>query len=349
MNKKRWVCLFGLCVGMVALCAHLVLSQSTTKTLEVEVTAPLPPSNMSFSCSPSNLRSSGGITSMSWCAENATYGMITSNSGRPAPGPVEPCGSTSFASGLNWGGEDVTYTFEACGDGGCATRSCSIGMHCFVRGTKVLMEDGSYKNIEDVRVGEVVMSYDSEKGRYVGAAVVKTTKNDAGKYYYVNDAMKITPGHILNVNGAWKLSDDMKVNDFLVNANGERVAITSLREIVEDVDVFNLITEEPNNFFAEDFLVHNEDALPAHKDRGLAAGMKVSLADGRQVSVEKVKAGDRILAYDAKQKRYTFSTVKATAKQTLSKTFMINEKLRIGTKHQLYRVPPGGKPVKKSK
>jgi intein/homing endonuclease len=221
-------------------------------------------------------------------------------------------------------------------------------MHCFVKGTQILMEDGSYKKIEDVAVGDRIMSYDTEAGRYIGSSVVKTTKNDAGKYYSVNESMKITPGHVLNVSGAWKLSEEMKVNDFLINAAGERIPITSIREISEPVEVFNLITEEPNNFFAENFLVHNENALPAHKDKGLYMGMKVTLADGREVAVENVKAGDRILAYDGKNKRYAISTVKQTAKQTVGKTLMINEKLRLGTKHQFYNVPPGGKPSKKS-
>lgn len=348
MKKMRMLGLFVVGACALALCVHVAVSQTTKKSVEVVVSNPPPPANMSFSCWPNNLRSSGGRVYMAWRADNATSATITSNTGRPAPGAVAPSGETSFASGLSPGGEDVTYTFKACGDGGCDQRRCSVGMHCFVKGTQILMEDGSYKNIEDVRVGDRVMSYDTEQGRYVGSSVVKTTKNDAGKYYNVNDTMKITPGHVLNVSGEWKLSDEMSVGDFLTNANGERVPITSIREINEPAEVFNLITEEPNNFFAEDFLVHNENALPQHKDKGLFPGMKITLADGRQVAVEKVKAGDRILAFDAKNKRYALSTVKQTASQTVAKTLMINEKLRIGPKQQFYQVPPGGKPAKKS-
>ncbi|HAH05081.1 MAG TPA: hypothetical protein DCM05_00925 [Elusimicrobia bacterium] len=349
MKKLRLLGLLAIGAGALVLCTHVAISQTKKQKVEVIVGAPPAPSmsKMSFSCWPSNLRSSGGVAYMSWSSEGATSATITSNTGRPAPGAVAPTGSTHFASGLSWGGEDVTYTFRACNGDACSQKSCSIGMHCFVKGTDILMEDGSYKNIEDVKVGDRVMSYDTELGRYVGAAVVRTTKNDAGKYYNVNDTMKITPGHVLNVSGDWKLSDEMKVGDFLTNANGDRVAIDSIEEVNEPAEVFNLITEEPNNFFAEDFLVHNEDALPAHKDKGLYPGMKITLADGRQVDVEKVKAGDRILAFDAKSKRYAISTVKQTASQTVAKTLIINKRLRVAPKQQFYKVPPGGEPAKK--
>lgn len=62
---------------------------------------------------------------------------------------------------------DNTYSDpNACSDGWiytCASNDCPGG--CFLAGTKIRTPDG-LKNIEDIKVGDVVLSYGSEDGKF---------------------------------------------------------------------------------------------------------------------------------------------------------------------------------------
>jgi len=331
MKKLRIIGLLGALAALAAVCVRLAVA--TTRTLDVTVQLPPPPANMSFSCGPTNLRSSGGVLTMSWSLGTATSADID------GIGTKYSDGSQNWVPGI-CSGCDRTFYARFHNDGGDSTLSCTVGMHCFLKGTQILMADGSYKNIEDVKVGESVMSYDTATGKYIGSSVVKTTQNEIDKYYIVNGNLKITPGHVLMVNGEWQMSNFMKVGDLLLNANGERVTITSLQEVDTQVDVYNLITDEPHDFFAQNYLVHNLNEMQGHKDHGLAAGMKIAMADGRELAVEQIKEGDKILSFDPKLKRYAISVVRQTGKQTVNKTVLINGKLRVAMGHQLYLVPP---------
>ncbi|MEK7743184.1 MAG: Hint domain-containing homing endonuclease [Elusimicrobiota bacterium] len=308
--------------------------KSKKKDLTVTVKKPEPPT-CSISCSPSNLRASGGWLTASW---NSNAGRVDLSGPSGSESNVGKSGSRRYGRYGHYGPHRASITCSA-DDGGVASASCQSILSCFLAGTKILLEDGSYKNIEDVKIGDKVMSYDAEAGLFVGSSVVETLKTQSQKYFVVNDTLKITPTHVLYVNGQWKPSETMKVGDTLLNANGEPQQITSLKEITEDVQVYNLYTNEPNDFFADNFLVHNEnEGEQDHKDRGIAKGIKIAMIDGRALEVEKVKAGDKVLSYDPKKKRYTINVVRKTASQQVGKTLLINGKLRIAVAHPVFLV-----------
>ncbi len=56
---------------------------------------------------------------------------------------------------------------------------------CFVAGTKVLMYDGSYKNIEDMEVGDYVLSWDEETGENVAGYVSATMQSQSDDLYEI--------------------------------------------------------------------------------------------------------------------------------------------------------------------
>ncbi|MBI5242889.1 MAG: hypothetical protein HY922_04285 [Elusimicrobia bacterium] len=340
MKRVRFLGLIGVIAAAAFLCAHVVQSQSTKKTLKVTVEKVLPPS-CSFYCtsanSDCNTRDSGGVAHLHWnITGNFTSGTISGDL------PGSPVTITSPSGSIDSRGSSAysrTFSLSAAGEGGSCSASATAIYSCFLAGTKILMGDGSYKNIEDVQVGDMVMSYDTSTGKYVGSKVVSAPMSQSSNYYYVNETLKVTPGHPLYVNGAWKMSDQLKVGDQLMNANGELVTVTSIQEFQQDVVVYDLFTEYPNDFFAENFLVHNEKAANAMKDKGLLKGMMIAMADGRELPVEQLKAGDKILAYDAKMKRYAISTVKDAKTQNVSSYKVINNKLKVAMRHQLFIVP----------
>ena len=76
------------------------------------------------------------------------------------------CSGASMNSCGNCSGTCVNEG-DSCGISGCGTCSAGGGgpTHCFVAGTKIRMADGTDKNIENVRVGDKILSYNfnSEK------------------------------------------------------------------------------------------------------------------------------------------------------------------------------------------
>lgn len=46
------------------------------------------------------------------------------------------------------------------------TKTLDVSTSCFAEGTRILMVDGSYKNIEDVKVGDIVMSWNFVTGQF---------------------------------------------------------------------------------------------------------------------------------------------------------------------------------------
>lgn len=347
MKKLKVLGLLAIAGLVAAVSIHAAPKKSEEQEVDITVNDPPPPTQCSLSCSPGNLRSSGGRWSVSWASNGDSVNLVGSGPGFSENSEREPNGSTVYNIPNLGGGQHYSLTAYCSNDGGSISATCHTILSCFLAGTKILLGDGTYKNIEDIKVGDSVMSYDTAKGQFVGSQVVKTIKTQSDKYYVVNDGLKITPTHTLLVNGEWKASQQMKVGDTLFNADGEPTQITSIKEIVQNVDVYNLFTDEPNDFFAENYLVHNENLGEDHKNRGLAAGIKIAMIDGRTLEVEKVRVGDKILSYDPKKKRYTINVVRKTATQQVGKTLLINGKLRMAVGHPVFLAD--SKPVKAKK
>ena len=68
---------------------------------------------------------------------------------------------------------------------------------CFLPGTKILMSDGTTKNIEDVQIGDKVMSYDRHSEAYYTARVNQTIEKEVDIYYEI----KLEDGTIVRVTG----------------------------------------------------------------------------------------------------------------------------------------------------
>ncbi|MBI5242363.1 MAG: hypothetical protein HY922_01610 [Elusimicrobia bacterium] len=263
-------------------------------------------------------------------------------------------GNASFLNGLGATGEAVigagangftfsmgpwyNFNLEATNDGGKCTDFVQGRFSCFLKGTKILMQDGTQKNIEDIKAGEVVMAYDFEKSQLVASKVQQAVQAVTDKWYLVNDNLRVSIGHQIYANGSWTWSEELKLGDKLFNAAGEEVSITALQAFDDVVDVYDLQTDYPNDFFAENYLVHNRNQGEKAKEKGLAAGTKIALADGRLIPIEQIKAGDKIFAYNFKTKSYVASTVRATNSHKANGYLLVNNKLKMAKHHPLYSV-----------
>lgn len=80
---------------------------------------------------------------------------------------------------LKWSGYAVNKIKKVCT---ACKEKAPAGGGCFLAGTKILMEDGSYKNIEDIKVGERVAAYDVENNLPGNATVTETFIRNATSY-----------------------------------------------------------------------------------------------------------------------------------------------------------------------
>lgn len=132
------------------------------------------------------------------------------------------------------------------------------GGGCFVSGTPVRMADGTEKSIELVREGEEILSRESIfSAVLVVSRVAKTHKHRAQGYLVVNDRLRVTPEHILWVNGTWKQAREIRIGDTLLDSSGALHEIRSITNARERADVYNLTIDGTHTYFASDLYVHN--------------------------------------------------------------------------------------------
>ena len=204
---------------------------------------------------------------------------------------------------------------------------------CFPTGTKIIMADHSYKNIEDITIGDKVQSFNTYNNCAAVGVVTKVYKHPPAesKGYYIfttenGENLRITPEHILLVNNKWLPAYMVKIGDHFRTINGKETKIISIQHVFEKTWEYNLEVEPYNTFFAEGILVHNAKApsepyvpqpdiiIPDNITIlcCLPAGTQIVLADKSTKSIENIKVGDKILSYDTEKQDFVCS--KATKK-----------------------------------
>ena len=136
--------------------------------------------------------------------------------------------------------------------------------YCFVGGTKVKTETG-FKNIEDVKVGEKVYSYNLETNELELKKVLGTITSSTKDTYTLtvgNKKVEMSPKHqIYIVDKGWTRAYEVKRGDMMLNSNKEVVEIKNIEYNVYDspIKTYNLTIEGNSNYFVTDIqvLVHN--------------------------------------------------------------------------------------------
>lgn len=145
---------------------------------------------------------------------------------------------------------------------GILVRTAEMGGGCFGPGTKVLMADGSTKNIEEVKTGDYIFSRASKTDSTLFKAKVTGTHSaeEAGTLI-INGHLKVTANHIMFVNNTWKEAGSIQTGDSLTNSQGNLVKVTSIEWQKGKTNVYNLEVEKYHTFFANGVWVHNEKGI----------------------------------------------------------------------------------------
>src|SRR3989344_436467 len=141
--------------------------------------------------------------------------------------------------------------------GGAGLKSiCYSGDTCFLPDTLIKTNNGE-KMIKDIKEGDTVMSYNEQSGRYEYGKVTKTFEHNTNGYLIINNKLKVTPNHPMHINGEWKEIGNAKIGDKIKTLNGDET-IFSIKQVDENVDVYNLEVEGNHNYIAEGYLAHNK-------------------------------------------------------------------------------------------
>ena len=149
---------------------------------------------------------------------------------------------------------------------------------CLLVGTKVLMYDGTEKNIEDLELEDELYSpilpglkssyhdykLDSlDKIKFDKGKVKRVVFDFVTEYYSINKKYNATPNHAIF---AWKDKDkrfewwqikDIEVGDKVVNPKLELEEVTSVEKIEKELEVVSVGLRKYNVFFADGYMNHD--------------------------------------------------------------------------------------------
>lgn len=130
---------------------------------------------------------------------------------------------------------------------------------CFLAGTKILMADGTSKNIEDIQVGDWILTRESDfLDRLTPDKVVRVFKHEVVDYLVINGFSRVTPVHRMFINGQWKTAGEARTGDWFIDYKGNKVRINSIEKVINKMRVYNFATERLHTYFADGIYVHNQ-------------------------------------------------------------------------------------------
>lgn len=225
-------------------------------------------------------------------SQRAAYNAATGRGGSPVVGGADPA-----LSRVN------TSTPSS------SSSSAGLGGSCFIRGTKILMADGTTKNAEDVMIGDVLLGMDGVHNSVIELDCPPLNyKREIPRLFGFNGgpafvtaehpfysdrgwlAINATEFAIMKHNMAHLGVQQMVIGDVLHMSNGERFLVKSIDEYL-DVDpeqqVFNYILDGNNTYYADGFIAHNRTAASrGYSSPSPSAGNPYSNGGGSGSSVQ---------------------------------------------------------------
>ena len=160
---------------------------------------------------------------------------------------------------------------------------------CLLFGSQVSKSDGSVVNVEDLNIGDEILSVslqgstDESSGNWENdtfnitssftphsASVQRVMYEFSNSYYDINNGQELITGehHMMyrqagNENWTWQTAPNFSVGDYLMDKNGNQVAISSIQQHV-DPDGYEVVQldVEPDDFYiGKTFLVHNKGSF----------------------------------------------------------------------------------------
>ena len=251
LNKKFLVgFLFIFIVGLILTSANVYKTNAVVGTLDVSAWA-----------SANNVAPCTNVT-ISWDSSPAADYCDTPWGSRGASGSygTTVCDTTTF---------DFLCYREAAIPSTPVCYSYTTEYTCFIADTKVILADGSNKNIQDVKIGDVL------KGEKTDNKVLGFHRPELdGKLYSFNGGRYfVTEEHPFKTTNGWKSINpkktekenigikvtELKVGDTLITATGH-VLLKTIKSKVgkDDTPLYNFKLDGDHTYYADGYLVHNK-------------------------------------------------------------------------------------------
>lgn len=244
-----------------------------------------PTSSTSVEISPTYYYANYGSTSFSLSINTSAEWFLSETTLWISSSQTTGTGSTTVTISLteNTGSSNRSAIITVDIDGDSATCEVEQGWNdgsgtggCFIEGTQITMADNTYKNIEDIEIGDYVLSHYNDKNvaSKVNELLIHTPENTNVWYdgYYEiitldNNKVYVTGNHPVYTfeNNKWiyKNVEELKVNDYLMLVDNKTTKITNKTFIKKSIDVvYNLSLNNPKNYFANGINVHNDKVDP---------------------------------------------------------------------------------------
>jgi len=142
---------------------------------------------------------------------------------------------------------------------------------CFPAGTLVAVKDG-HKNIEDIKVGDLVWAYNETTGESDLKPVVATMQNEVDatvKITLSEDVIESTVEHPFYTRKGWKAAGDLTTQDELKTKEGKWETIKALKSLFDKKKVYNFEVADWHTYFvgAWEWVVHNAKKCKGGKGR----------------------------------------------------------------------------------
>jgi len=191
---------------------------------------------------------------------------------------------------------------------------------CFVKGTEVLLKDGTWRNIEDVSLGEVLIGKDGSENK-----VLKLHRPTLGlqdsilphklRLACINGKeFSASEDHIFSTKDGWKAPNakvsyiihkhtieaegftvtDLSVGDEIITNDGKTVKVTSIdfKEDAPDTQLYNFWTDGNHTYHVR--MAGHEEGMLVH-NKCFVKGTEVLLKDGTWKAIEDINLGDVLI------------------------------------------------------
>jgi hypothetical protein len=130
---------------------------------------------------------------------------------------------------------------------------------CYLEGSRVTMADGSYKNIEDIAIGDSVLSYDINGDTVTPSIVTEVFVHSPDEmmdhYLLINDEISVTPNHMLLINDVLTPAGCAEIGDIMKKSDESVITIESIDKIYSKVTTYNFhIDDQDHLYIIEDIL-----------------------------------------------------------------------------------------------
>lgn len=140
---------------------------------------------------------------------------------------------------------------------------------CLIEGTKILLADNTYKNIENIDYTDLLKVYSYEDGRFVNVYPIWIEKKHETSYYQLNTFSDGTELRTIGFHGIYDADKNMFVsvdnrNDFKVGTNVlmydkdkgnfKKITVAGIEEIFENKNYYHVVSTRYYNVIANNLL-----------------------------------------------------------------------------------------------